>query len=179
MKTKLRGYVYVCLAVTLATSCTPIADDSTIAQANGKSSTGGQILKSEAEWKAELTPEQYRVTRQCGTERPGTGAFLNNKEKGIYTCVACGHELFTSDTKYDSGSGWPSFWKPASEEAVGEKRDASLGMVRVEVVCPKCDSHLGHVFTDGPQPTGLRYCINSVSLDFIPSDATQDDEQKK
>ena len=179
MKTTRRYYAFACLAVTLTTSCAPIADDSAIAQANERSSMGGEIVKSEAEWKAELTPEQYRVTRQCGTERPGTGALLHNKEKGTYTCVACGHELFTSDTKYDSGSGWPSFWEPASDGAVGEKRDSSLGMVRVEVVCPKCDSHLGHVFTDGPQPTGLRYCINSVSLDFVPSDAAEDDEQKK
>ncbi len=128
-----------------------------------------KVHKSEDEWRRELTPEQYRVARQGGTEAPFTGKYYHNERKGIYRCAACGLPLFTSDTKYDSGSGWPSFYAPVSEEAIEERQDSSHGMVRIEVRCARCESHLGHVFRDGPEPTGLRYCINSESLDFEPS----------
>ena len=123
-----------------------------------------KVRKSDAEWRAELTPEQYRVTRQHGTERPFTGPFQGEKAVGIYGCVCCGAPLFRSETKFDSGTGWPSFFKPIGPEAVDEHADRSLFMTRTEVRCAACDAHLGHVFPDGPRPTGLRYCMNGVAL---------------
>lgn len=126
----------------------------------------GRIEKTEAEWREQLTPEQYYVTRQKGTEPPFSGALYQNHQDGIYRCVGCDAELFRSDTKFESGSGWPSFWIPVSPNAVESHEDTSHGMRRVEVTCARCGSHLGHVFPDGPRPTGLRYCINSASLKF-------------
>lgn len=125
-----------------------------------------KLNKSEEEWKKELTDEQYHILREKGTERPWTGALLENKEKGVYECAACGNELYSSDTKYDSGSGWPSFYDPITSNAVDFEKDKSFGMVRTEVKCARCGSHLGHIFPDGPQPSGQRYCMNSGALKF-------------
>jgi peptide-methionine (R)-S-oxide reductase len=124
----------------------------------------------EAEWRERLSPEQYHVLRQAGTERAFTGKYEKNKEAGLYKCAGCGLPLFSSDTKYESGSGWPSYYQPLEDSAVEEISDKSHGMVRTEVRCARCEGHLGHVFPDGPAPTGLRYCINSASLDFDPKD---------
>jgi peptide-methionine (R)-S-oxide reductase len=124
--------------------------------------------RSDAEWKKILSPEQYEVLRRKGTERAFIGKYYNSKETGVYRCAGCGNPLFDSETKFDSGSGWPSYYQPVSEDAVDTAEDQSYGMTRTEVLCARCGGHLGHVFPDGPEPTGRRYCINSVSLDFEP-----------
>ena len=129
-----------------------------------------KITKTEVEWRKELTPEQYHVLREKGTERPFTGEYEDTSTPGMYKCAACGEELFTSEAKFDSGCGWPSFYEPQSEAKIDEHEDNSFGMRRVEVTCSRCGSHLGHVFPDGPRPTGLRYCINSVSLKLDPKE---------
>ena len=130
-----------------------------------------KIVRSEAEWRARLTPEQYRIAREHGTERACTGPGWDEKRKGRYQCVCCETDLFTSQTKFESGTGWPSFFQPIDRRLIIEKEDLTLGMRRIEVLCAVCDAHLGHVFPDGPRPTGLRYCINATVLTFIPEEA--------
>jgi peptide-methionine (R)-S-oxide reductase len=133
-----------------------------------KTENAQKIEKTESEWRNQLSDQQYHVTRECGTEPAFTGKYWNSKDKGTYNCVCCGAPLFQSETKFDSGTGWPSFYKPVDQSAITELTDRSYGMTRVEARCAKCDAHLGHVFPDGPNPTGLRYCMNSASLDLKP-----------
>ncbi|EJF09477.1 MULTISPECIES: peptide-methionine (R)-S-oxide reductase MsrB [Pontibacter] len=178
-------YIYTLLLLLSLPACgqqdQPITDSEAIVAGSGdvsatqndnskKSKQTYEINKTEAEWKKQLTPAQYYVLRQKGTERAFSGKYNDHKEKGVYTCAACGNEVFTSDTKFDSGTGWPSFFRPISSKNVREVADRSMGMVRTEVVCGRCGGHLGHVFDDGPKPTGLRYCLNSVALGFIKAE---------
>ena len=136
-----------------------------------------KIQKSDAEWRAQLTPEQYYVTRQHGTERAFSHSYNNVKEDGVFTCVSCGLPLFSTEAKFDSGTGWPSFFKPIGPDAVSEHKDRSFFMTRTEIRCARCDAHLGHVFPDGPRPTGLRYCMNGVAMDFQPEEQAAEPKQ--
>lgn len=163
----------VLLLFAAGTSCTTANQNNTSAttmEIKGASNNGEKVIKTDAEWKQELTPMQYQVLRQKGTERAFSGAYWNNKDVGQYLCSGCNTLLFTSKTKYDSGCGWPSFYEAHDNEKIEMRPDFTHGMSRVEIVCATCEGHLGHIFEDGPQPTGVRYCVNSESMIFIPAE---------
>jgi len=164
------NYIFVILSVITIMSCTVMnKDERHVSMSNTENQNSTKVDKTEEEWRAQLSPMQYHVLREKGTERPFTGAYWDKKDVGSYLCAGCSTLLFTSKTKYDSGCGWPSFYEAHDNEQVLMRPDNSLGMRRVEIVCAKCEGHLGHVFEDGPQPTGLRYCVNSESMIFIPT----------
>ncbi|MBP3956026.1 peptide-methionine (R)-S-oxide reductase MsrB [Gemmata sp. G18] len=171
MKTQLLVLIFLCFVAVLvawAFVSRGVMAPAPLPEREGKPVGGAKVVKTDAEWRAQLSPEQYRVTRERDTERACTGAFWNTKDDGVYACVCCGQPLFDSLTKFDSGTGWPSFKEPVAEDNVSTKTDRGHFMTRTEVLCSRCDAHLGHVFPDGPPPHGLRFCLNSAALKLVP-----------